>query len=178
MNIFHDADKRKRLYWLKMPLHVYLSYLLVATFLFTGVSFSKYASTASGRSGARVAAFSVSASGEASAALVLEVLSEEQVSDSYSFTVTGNSEVAVRDIVTVTLPEMLPNGITMTMTVNSVEVSPETDGRVYKFSRDLAFGADQHLWTLSFTADPGALEITETFELDGISIYVDAIQIN
>ena len=89
MNVIRNVNSRKRSHWLRLPLHVYLSYLLVATFLFTGISFSKYATTVSVQDDARVAAFSVSVDGEAAAALVLDVSNEVQTSNSYSFSVSA-----------------------------------------------------------------------------------------
>lgn len=45
-----------------LPLSAYLTYLLVATLLFTGVSFSKFATTSSGEDSARVAVMAMDTS--------------------------------------------------------------------------------------------------------------------
>lgn len=171
----HELDRTRRV---RLPLYVYLSYLLVATFLFTGISFSKYATTVSIQDNARVAAFSVNIDGKAAAALVLDASNETLSSNSYSFSVSSNSEVLVADIVTVTLPDELPAGIYLTMTVNSAEVISEINGSTYKFVKNFAYGEDFHLWTLTFTADQNVLEIVDIFELNNISIHVDAMQID
>lgn len=49
----HEKYEKKNK--MRLPLSAYLTYLLVATFLFTGVSFSKFATTSSGEDSARVA---------------------------------------------------------------------------------------------------------------------------
>ena len=54
--------KQKNKKKLQLPLRVYLGYILLATLLFTGVSFSKFASTSSGQDGARVAVMASDAS--------------------------------------------------------------------------------------------------------------------
>lgn len=47
---------------MRLPLSAYLTYLLVATLLFTGVSFSKFATTSSGEDSARVAVMAMDTS--------------------------------------------------------------------------------------------------------------------
>lgn len=178
MKTFFKGNELNRTRRVRLPLHVYLSYLLVATFLFTGISFSKYATTVSVQDEARVAVFSVSVDGEAAADLLLDISNEVQTANSYSFSVSSNSEVRVADVVTVTLPEELPAGIYLTMTADSVEVTPEINGTTYKFVKNFVYGPDSHLWTLTFIADPSVLEIVDVVELNNISIHVDAMQIN
>lgn len=51
LNTTEKTSKNK----LRLPLRAYLSYILLATLLFTGVSFSKFATTSSGQDSARVA---------------------------------------------------------------------------------------------------------------------------
>ena len=177
MKVFCKGNKQKKMHRIRLPLHVYLSYLLVATFLFTGVSFSKYASSASAQSSAQIAAFSISVEGETSDALVLDVSDETQKSDSYSFRVTSNSEVMVTDVVTVTLPEVLPEGIHMTMTVNSEEIASDSNGGTYTFVKNFEVGEESHLWTLTFFADPDVIALGEEYVMDNIGIHVDAVQI-
>lgn len=47
---------------MRLPLSAYLTYLLVATLLFTGVSFSKFATTSSGEDSARIAVMAIDTS--------------------------------------------------------------------------------------------------------------------
>lgn len=64
MKLFSYHEKQERKKTARLPLSAYLSYLLVATLMFTGVSFSKFASTASGSDSARVAYVVAAATGE------------------------------------------------------------------------------------------------------------------
>ena len=175
MMLFHNNRKEKNRVCL--PSYVYLSYLLIVSFMFTGVSFSKYASTASGQSSARVAAFAVSVEAAAGDSLVLDASEETQNVDSYSFAVVSNSEVAVKDIVTVTLPQALPDGVNMSMSVNGELSEPICTQNMYTYSADFGFGAAAHNWTLSFSID-SELGLSEEIVLDNITIRVDAEQID
>ena len=175
MLLFQKNRKEKSR--VRLPLYVYLSYLLLASFVFTGVSFSKYASTASAQSSARVAAFSVSAEGESTALLELDASDEMKNTDSYSFSVTSNSEVAVKDIVTVALPQTLPDGVNMSMSVNGNLLEPTCSGNTYVYTADFGFGPETHNWTLSFSINP-ELGLSEEGVLNNITIHVDAEQID
>lgn len=100
----------------RLPLSAYLSYLLVATLLFTGVSFSKFASAAEGSDTASVAKFSVDAAAYEDNTLTMDCKSIINAgADSYIFTVTSDSEVTVSYDVVITLEKALPEGVNMTL---------------------------------------------------------------
>jgi len=100
----------------RLPLSAYLCYLLVATLLFTGVSFSKFASAAGGSDTARVAKFSVDAAAYEDNTLTMNCKSIINAgADSYIFTVTSDSEVTVSYDVMITLNKALPEGVDMTL---------------------------------------------------------------
>lgn len=86
----------------KLPVATYLVYLLIATFLFTGVSFSKYATTASGSDEARVAAFDFEfvLTGSGAESKVVAVDTYPGFDESYTIQVTDKSEVAMKYKVT------------------------------------------------------------------------------
>lgn len=54
MHFKNKSGKEKRI---RLPIHVYLSYLLVITFIFTGVTFSRYVKSADSSDKARVTKF-------------------------------------------------------------------------------------------------------------------------
>ena len=180
MRIFKYRNTREYKKAARLPLSAYLSYLLVATMVFTGVSFSKFATTASGSDSARVARFSVSAapaSGQAQA-LSLDLNSATGItSDHYAFTVASDSEVMVAYTVTVDLKTQLPTGVTMTLTLadtGSVEMTKVSD-TVYTYSSELVF-QDSHNYTLTFTGDPET--VTAATTLTGITVTVTAEQMD
>ena len=81
----------------RVPLPVWLCYLLIAALVFSGGSMARYTSTASGTATARVARFDMAtavADGQ-SASLELQA-GEAGSTGAYSFTVTNNSEVLVK----------------------------------------------------------------------------------
>ena len=96
-----------------LPLSAYLSYLLIATLKFTGVSFSKFAASASGSDSAGVACAIVQASGQ-----ILSAESEIDPSDindkfEYQLTVSNNkdgltSEVSLVYKIYIDLPADFP----------------------------------------------------------------------
>lgn len=178
MKLFSGGKIQKENSRVRLPLQVYLSYLLIASFVLTGVSLSKYASSASAQSDARAAVFSVSVEGDTVEPLVLQASDEAQSSDSYSFKVTSNSEVLVADVVTVTLPDVLPESVSMSMTVNSETCTPECSGNKYTYVKNFGFGEESHVWTLTFSIDSCSANLTEKYALDNIDIHVDAMQID
>lgn len=106
---------------LRLPLHVYLTYLLVCTFLLTGVSFSRYISSANGSDSARVAAGVVTVSyDENSTSVVMEQPSDAGiVTEAFSFSVSNfASEVAIQYDLVLTLDQALPDGVTISLYKN------------------------------------------------------------
>lgn len=76
------------------PLFVYLGYLLVATVIFTGVTFSSYVSTASGNDKARVAKFKVESAGVQTTDITITDILPGEVR-TIPLEVNNSSEVAV-----------------------------------------------------------------------------------
>lgn len=175
------AKKQK----VRLPLRAYLSYLLIATLLLTGVSFSKFASTGGADDSARVALVMLDGggSGETDLSLGNGVASAE-----YSFYITNSnasgqvSEVPLRYTVFVTMPDgqSLPTGVTVTLTYENTAYNPvSSENGVYTFDGGADFAAGvsaQHDYTLTFTVDEAQISVDSTFT--GISISVKAEQID
>ena len=139
----------------RLPISAYVTYLLLASFLLTGVTFSKYVAKTSTSDNARVAKFGVEMVGASNASFALEAGGEE----TYSFTVKNVSDVTLMYKLVL---KNLPAGI-------SVSVS---DGKAYDAERELAIGASAPL-SLTFSADSDAEDI------DGsVDISVEAEQAN
>lgn len=107
-----ETNKKKKK--LHLPLSAYLSYLLIATLIFTGVSFSKYASTTSGNADARVACMITAATGaRLSDDDIVDDLNQKNDSYRYQVTVTNTqdgqiSEVSLQYTLYIVLPEDFP----------------------------------------------------------------------
>ncbi len=145
-------------------------YLLIAVTLTTGVSFSRYTSTASGSDSARVAKFGVTASVENTA---ITVNSPNGEGGSAKINVTNSSEVVIAYEVVVTLPKTLTSG--MNLTLDGVNVTPS--GNVYTFpvSGNLGIGStNEHNLTVTLTSGTPFAE--DTF--DGINVAVNAVQVD
>lgn len=150
---YEQKEKKSRR---RLPLHVYLTYLLVCTFLLTGVSFSRYISSASGSDSARVAKGMVTVRCDDDTTVNLVRQSDDGVeTEDFSFSVTNSiSEVAIQYDVVVTLDKPLGNGVTMNLDGN--EGTKSEDGKEYKFSNMGMFEAGKshssnHI--LSFSGD-------------------------
>lgn len=106
----------------RLPLHVYLAYLLVCTFLLTGVSFSRYISMADADDSARVAAGLVTVTYDDNNT-ILEMdradSDDGAVTKEFHFQVSNNnSEVAIRYGMVLTLDASLPGGVTINLYKN------------------------------------------------------------
>lgn len=104
----------------KLPLHVYLAYLLVCTFLLTGVSFSRYISSASGNDSARVAAGLVAVNHDETTTMEMDRAGGDTVQTRvFSFSVSNvQSEVAIHYDLVLKLDQFLPNGVTISLYKN------------------------------------------------------------
>lgn len=145
----------------KLPVATYLVYLLIATFLFTGVSFSKYATTASGSDEARVAVFDFEfvLTGSGSQSEVVAVDTYPGFNGTYTIQVTDKSEVAMKYKVTAeNLTDNTP-----------IAVALEHNGEYLTESGDL---------TLKLTWDSKNNAAVYAGEVDAIRITVTAEQID
>ena len=80
---------------MRLPISAYLTYLLVATLLFTGVNFSKFATTSSGEDSARVAKFAVTENSVETEKIVFSDLIPGDTK-TWEFTVSFDCEVAAQ----------------------------------------------------------------------------------
>lgn len=171
----------------RLPLAVYLAFLLVAALAFTGASFASYKTEATSSDSARVARFVVTAIPETNQSENL-TLDSENKSATYKFTVSNNEDGKVNETATqydviVTLPKALPTGVTMKLTrVTDTTVTevPQSSasGNTYTFSDDgmlfSAAVARSDIYTLTFAAQSSA----ESDTLEGIKITVNAKQVD
>ncbi len=167
----HLNKEKKRRYF---PTTTLLVYLLIAVTLTTGVSFSRYTSTASGSANARVAKFEISTHAADGQRISLAD-GPDTASGSYVFTVSSASEVSVTYDVLVTLPSALPAGVTMTLDDKTATVSD--DGLTYTFPGAGSFapnptGANTH--TLTMTAS----DFSSATGLVGITVKIVASQMD
>ena len=168
----------------RLPLAVYLAFLLIAALAFTGASAASYKTEASGGDSARVARFVVAAKPIDGQSVDL-TLGSENKSATYKFTVSntdanGVNETATKYDVVVTLPAALPNGVTMTLTNGTndpVSVTLSADSKTFIFTNVGTFSAgtpQTHNLTLTFTADENAAGGSWS----NINITVNAVQVD
>ena len=171
----------------RLPLAVYLAFLLVAALAFTGTSAASYKTQASGSDGARVARFVVTA---AKADLQSDslTLTSTAKSASYVFTVAnskdGNvNETATKYDVVVEFPSAL-TGVTLTLTkkINDTETKNITgtasaDNKTFTFPDAGSFKAGEaqtDRFALTFAVSDGAANAT----WNNIKIIVNAAQVD
>lgn len=150
----------------KLPVATYLVYLLIATFLFTGVSFSKYATTASGSDEARVAAFDFEfvLTGSGNQSEVVAVDTYPGMDKTYTVKVTDKSEVAMKYTVTA---ENLTENTPLKVTLNNNGVS---------YGGEYLTGSDELSLNLKWESRDNAAGYAG--EVDAIRITVTAEQID
>ena len=168
----------------RLPLAVYLAFLLVAALAFTGASFASYKTQATSSDSARVARFAVTANSVDGQREALTLDSSTPIAE-YKFTVSNNesgkvNETATRYSVAVKLPQALPTGVTMKLTrgTDTTAIANTQSGNTYTFSDDnmlfSAADARSDIYTLTFTAASDA----ESGELKDINITVNAEQVD
>lgn len=128
------VTKRSR----RVPLSVWLAYLLVATLIATGVTFSGYVTEAQGSDSARVAKFEVSEITSGETTLLLLDLDTTQVvgpgmTMEHPIVVKNNSEVAIRYTLTATqttfnLPKLTFTFVNVDDSSSGAELAPGAEG--------------------------------------------------
>lgn len=147
------------------PLLVYVMYLLVATVVFTGVTFSSYISTTSGQDSARVAKFDIKGSGTQA----IEIAAGAMIpGDSFTkqFTIQNSSEVAVELTITA---EMMYHKLPLQLTIDSVE---------NQLISTLPVGSAEQTYTLTVSWPSTANDITWAGKADVIHLTINAQQID
>lgn len=149
----------------RLPLAVYLEFLLVAALAFTGASFASYKTQATSSDSARVARFVVTAAKDASQSESL-TLDSSTPSAGYKFTVSntdanGVNETATRYDVNVVFPNAL-SGVSLTLkngTNAAISATPSADSKTFAFTNVGTFSAgtpQTHNLILTFTAGTDA----------------------
>lgn len=162
-----------------LPLHVYLSYLLIGTFLLTGVSFARYISFADGSDSARVAAGTVVVTYDGDAAIeMIRPTDDGILMENFNFYVSNSgSEVAIQYDLVVELDAPLPDGVTMTLDGEPCEGNSDN---IYTFTNMGTFAAGVETinpHTLTFTGDFSEYQTPGVFTYP-ITISVLATQID
>ena len=154
-----------------IPVVTYLVLLLIATFLFTGISFSKHVSTTSGDSAVSVAKFDFKfdLAGSGTQSEVLEVQVQPGFTKDYSILVSDSSEVATKyKVVAKKLTDNTPLEATLTV-----------DGKTYDGTEFLSIdNGDAKELTLSLEWDAAENAAEYAGEVDAIRITVIAEQID
>ena len=133
--------------------------MAAAITLAVGITLAKMVSTAGGSNYAQVAAFIVEAEATDGETLIIDCIGTKPYTADYSFTVTNTkagktAEVSMQYDVIVTLPEALPEGITMELDNGSIP--PIINGNIYTYSHAGTFSVgnlETHTHTLMFSTD-------------------------
>ena len=165
----------------RLPLVVYLAFLLVAALAFTGASFASYKTVATGSDSARVARFVVTAKPVDGQSEDL-TLDSTKLSAAYTFTVSNNeggkvNETATSYDVVVTFSQKI-TGVTMTLKNGNNDITGTTTDNVTYTFKDVgtfAAGTKQNdTLTLTFTAGTDAA----SGSWSNIKITVNAEQVD
>ncbi len=151
--------------------------LTVAVILTTGATFARYSSSVSDWAGARVAKFEVSMNAQGSdITLNGAATQDDEMSGTYGFTVSSNSEVAVEYDIVIEFTKAPPEGLSLQIDDSTVQAA---DGTTTAFSFDGGTFAPNdsnssaHTLTVS-----GNLEELVTDFADTVTVNVYATQID
>lgn len=170
----------------RLPLAVYLAFLLVAALAFTGASFASYKTVATGSDSARVARFAVTANSVDRQREAL-TLDSTKPSAEYKFTVSntdanGVNETATKYDVVVKFPTQL-TGVTLTLTKNNnntqttITGTASADNKTFTFADAGSFTAgvaQTDSFALTFAVGDGAANAA----WNNINIIVNAEQVD
>ena len=152
--------------------------LLLLVMLTTSVvsgHYARYTTTVTSGDSARVAKYEVTVAAASADTLKLDPNGTDKTA-SYNFSVTSGSEVTVEYDLVVVFPKAMQEGITLTLTQGSTEISLTQDGNIYKAANAGTFSptGGTHAYTLTFAAT----EPIGADELKDIAIRVDARQVD
>lgn len=147
------------------PLMVYVMYLLVATVVFTGVTFSSYISSTVGQDTARVAKFEVTGTGSFAVNIPAEAMIP---GDSFQqqFIIQNKGEVAVELSIAA---EMMYNKLPLELTIESV---------ANELTQTLAVGSGEQTYTLTVSWPSEQDNISWAGKTDVIRLSISAQQID
>lgn len=152
--------------------------IAVVVALTAGPTLAKMVSTAGGSGSAQVAAFIVEAEGSKEELLTVDCNSNT-ANAAYSLSVTNEkngkvSEVSIKYNVIVTLPEALPNGVTVKLGDKVATVSADKKTYTFKDVGTLPAGIKAtHNCTLLFTADTKLVEEEYLIEKIKVSVHTE-----
>ena len=138
---------------------ILLCMTLFSTSMLSGL-YAKYTAKNDGGDDARVALFKVDVDGNLADGIIVNA-SVGDTQGKYTFTVTNDSEVAVRYDLIVTFDQTLPAGVSLALQDYGLSLS---DGNTYTFHNiaSLAPGTTGTTHTLIFTLDPDAFTKSES----------------
>lgn len=173
MNPMNAREKKNKM---RLPLSVYLTYLLAATLLFTGISFSKFAATASGESSARVAVMAMNTEVEPANVLIAPGETAE-----ITVILTNKEDDKVCEVAQVysmsveTLTQNMNLSCVYSKDDGTAETLAESDTATGTFDA----GVEQSVtYKVKITWNGGAQPASSAFEVDGLKISVKAEQID
>lgn len=160
----------------RLPLAVYLAFLLAVVLAFTGTTAASFKTQASAGDGARVARFAVETvikDGQADQ-YVLNTASSSS-SMQYMFSVSNNSEVAASYSLCVSFGSALP--AKLELSIDGI-AGTTTDNQKFIFSNAdwLLSPSETAEHTLNIYAPAGA--VSSTKNVTGITITADVVQVN
>ena len=158
-----------------LPLGIYLIYLLVATLLFTGVSFSKFATTSSGEDSARVAVMAI----DTTHVIAQELPIAPGETNDFTITLTNKENDRVCEVTqnySMTV-ENLTNNMALSYEYYLVENGTETK----KDAVTGTFGAgieEAVTYKIKITWNGAPQPAASAFEVDGLEIVIKAEQVD
>ena len=161
--------QRKR----RVPLSVYLGYLLIVTLVVTGVTFSSYVTQTTGEDSARVAKFVVTANSVETEKIVFSDLIPGDAK-TWEFTVDFDCEVAAQCKMLLTSTENLPLKYTLTHNKTTTDIDLGASLNIYQVAAGYT-GTQTFILTATWDENDNNIEYLGMADAVTLSITTEQI---
>jgi len=156
----------------------------ITTIIVTTLSLSRYKTTITTSSDAKVAKLEITAKGNLNTNLQLDYSNSAMQSTNYAFTISSKSEVGMTYNVAVVVPESWPNTVSLQLfqNIENTEkemtlITKENNKYIWKNNFEICENEEtiEHEYILKFSFNS---QVDNDTSINGIKISVDAEQIN
>jgi len=175
MKLLSSHKKHKNKHKMRLPLSAYLTYLLVATLMFTGVSFSRFATTSSDEDSARVAVMAM----DTSYVIRNELAIAPGETVDFTVTLTNKEDERICEVTQnySMYVENLTNNMSLSFDYYLVEGTGET--KLNSVTGTFNAGVEESVtYKIRITWSGVPQPAASSFEVDGLRIVIKTEQVN
>ncbi len=155
---------------IKIPLNVWLGYLLATTLIFSGVSYAKYTDSDGASASVQAAGFNVTVSVDSTVDKSIDNTAGVEEAAA-TLTVKNESEVDIIYDLVVNLQSALPTGVSITIDGAAAAEASGTKLTYQNAAWALAVGADAATHTVTIIADESKVSADSTVVITSFEVY-------